>query len=89
MALRHSFPLASDIRAFVDVRLLLESLKNRETEVGQWVNVLGYVTSITKATRTHRKSSGVAGVKVQALVLWLADDLDIAAYETSAVKPAV
>jgi hypothetical protein len=75
------------VKAAVDVGLLLQGLKAEDTDAGQWVNVIGYVTG-------HRKLQSPSGLKttvveIQALVLWRARDLDIAAYEKSFVEHTV
>ncbi|KAK9415383.1 hypothetical protein SUNI508_10573 [Seiridium unicorne] len=87
LTLKHSFPSSSNVRASVDVKLLLQCLNTGQTDVGRWVHVMGYVTSITKPRDVHRNTCDGAYVGVQALVLWPADDLDISAYEDSVSKP--
>jgi hypothetical protein len=69
------------------VKLLLENLRSGQTDVGQWVHVLGYITSVTKKAQDREisQTSG-ANVGVQALLLWSAQDLDIAAYTDSMAK---
>ena len=39
---------ARTIIALVDVNVILESLKREDTEVGAWVNVVGYVEEVLK-----------------------------------------
>lgn len=80
LSLRHSFPPGSDVVAGVDVNLLLKSL-NKETDIGQWVHVIGYVTSIRKSEATPVSNLVAAKVGVQAIVLWTAEDVDLVAYE--------
>jgi hypothetical protein len=83
LSLRHAFPSPTSVRASVDVKLILENLNHTQTDVGQWVHVVGYVTS-TNAIRENRQNwASEASVDIQALVLWSACDLDIAAYENS------
>lgn len=72
----------------MDVKLLLETLKSEQTDNGQWVHVIGYLTFINppaKAAdpRYPSKSKITTRVGVQALLLWIAQDLDIGAYERS------
>lgn len=67
--------------ALVDVKLLLQSLKVNQTDVGRWVHVIGYITSVQRASAKTRPPSAVTSIGVQALVLWPAEDLDIPAYE--------
>ncbi|KAI9787058.1 MAG: hypothetical protein M1816_007729 [Peltula sp. TS41687] len=61
-----------DVR--VDVKLLLNSLKNTDTLVGEWINVVGY---ITERLRRH----GMTEVHVQALMLWSAGAIRVEEYE--------
>ncbi|KAI1211576.1 CST complex subunit Ten1 [Annulohypoxylon truncatum] len=68
--------------AYVDAKLILESLQHDHVDVGQWVHVVGYVNS-AELMSPHAPSEGRSRftVRVQALVLWTAEDLDISAYE--------
>ncbi|KAL8651603.1 MAG: hypothetical protein Q9226_004632 [Calogaya cf. arnoldii] len=46
LCLEHAYPASStntNVTAAVDVNLLLETLKCTDTQVGEWVNVMGYV----------------------------------------------
>lgn len=65
--------------ASVDVNLVLQSLKAEQTRVGEWVNVIGYVTS------TDSKKLGDTNpvVEVQATLLWSAGPLNLEKYEAS------
>ncbi|KAF3008159.1 hypothetical protein E8E14_003905 [Neopestalotiopsis sp. 37M] len=87
LSLSHKFPSSRSVKASVDVKLLLENLRSGQTDVGQWVHVLGYITSVTKKAQDREisQTSG-ANVGVQALLLWSAQDLDIAAYTDSMAK---
>lgn len=69
------------------MKLLLENLRSGQTDVGQWVHVLGYITSVTKKAQDREISqTSSADIGVQALLLWSAQDLDIAAYTDSMAK---
>ena len=84
LCLEHQCPRGSKDRALVDVNLLLETLKTENTQVGEWVNVIGYITSSPgghDASPANHKRTG--GVHVQALVLWSAGPLGIDRYEAS------
>ncbi|KAI1851096.1 hypothetical protein JX266_003761 [Neoarthrinium moseri] len=83
LTLHHAFPQSCKVQASVDVKLLLQSLKSNQTDAGQWVHVIGYITSITRSSASNERSSDVTDVGVQALVLWVAEDLDLPAYEMS------
>ncbi|KAK7923346.1 hypothetical protein PG985_007417 [Apiospora marii] len=82
LTLEHSYPQDSHVKVHLDVKLLLQSLNCEQTDVGQWLHVIGYVTSVQKPSR---KAPGPScwSVGVQALVLWKAEELDLAAYEAS------
>lgn len=63
----------------VDARLVLEKLSIELTRVGEWVNVVGYVTA--KPTPSKDACSDVPSAHVQALLLWPAGPLDVQRYE--------
>lgn len=76
------------VSALADVRLLLETLKGADTAVGEWVNVMGYVTSIrinnTKQVAQCRggmQDVEEAIVHIQAILLWSAGSVNIGEYE--------
>ncbi|KAI1821510.1 CST complex subunit Ten1 [Xylaria intraflava] len=86
--LKHGYPKENgDVEAIVDVKLLLRTLKSEQTDIGQWVHVIGYLTSIRPAAATDAPDSlgrrVTPRVGVQALILWTAQDLDLGAYEKS------
>ncbi len=91
--LQHAYPASSAanscVTAAVDVNLLLETLKHTDTQVGEWVNVMGYVQGVgeqrggKKGARRgmeHEASQGKI-VKVQAVMLWSAGDVRVWEYE--------
>ncbi|KAK4217171.1 CST complex subunit Ten1 [Rhypophila decipiens] len=83
LALEHHQPMDTHrVFALVNVDLILESLKAEQTRPGQWVNLIGYITSISPLAD---ESSGhrVTNVHVQALLLWSAGPLDLERYEKS------
>ena len=83
LCLQHQCPRDARDRALVDVKLLLETLKTENTQTGEWVNIIGYITASSvqqdPASANHKR----AEVHVQALVLWSAGPLDIDRYEAS------
>ncbi|KAI0406475.1 CST complex subunit Ten1 [Xylaria palmicola] len=91
ITLKHSFPKkSSHVEALVDVKLLLETLKFEQIQMGQWVHVIGYLTFISPEVlapatgpRDSSRSKATTQVSVQALVFWVARDLDLAVYEKS------
>ncbi|KAI1501921.1 CST complex subunit Ten1 [Biscogniauxia marginata] len=92
ISLEHNYPRGSTVKAMVDVKLLLQSLKSEQTDIGQWIHVIGYVTSIRhtpgKTTASNARRRGATCVSVQALVLWTAEDLDISTYEQAPTTTA-
>ncbi len=82
LTMGHDFPKGTAVRAAVDVKLLLQTLKTNQTDVGSWVHVIGYVTSVEQNPAGPTKGGGPAStIGVQALLVWTAEDLDIPAYE--------
>ena len=82
LKLGHDYPEDTNVTAAVDITLLLEVLKHEETRVGEWVNVIGYVTG---KRRTNQPVAGQVSVAVQALVLWSTGPLDVQTYEKTFV----
>lgn len=68
--------------AAVDVKLRLESLSAEETEVGYWLNIIGYITSIAPLG-PKSKSPRLSGyrVGVQCILHWPAASVDPVRYE--------
>lgn len=93
LTLQHAYPPPPAVNAIalVDVTLLLEGLKREDTEVGAWVNVIGYVEDVVK--EGGRKMNGIrkeqggveAGgpvmVRVKAIMLWSAGGVKVGEYE--------
>jgi hypothetical protein len=67
----------------VDVQLVLERLGAEQTRIGEWVNVIGYITLISAAATGQDSSRDESMVHVQALLLWSAGPLDIQQYQIS------
>lgn len=84
LTLQHQFPKSTEVQALVDVRLLLEKLTAEQTSVGEWVNVIGYISlppPSSSANMSTKRKRGLSAVHVQALMLWSAGSLDIGRYE--------
>ncbi|KAI0454339.1 CST complex subunit Ten1 [Xylaria acuta] len=96
VTLKHSYPKEdNEVEAVVDVKLLLETLRSEQTDIGQWVHVIGYLTSVNPASpvtatdsRHPSRSKTAARVGVQALLLWVARGLDLGTYEKSMLADA-
>ena len=76
--------------ALVDVSLLLEGLKITDTQVGAWVNVIGYIGSVLperggRGTGNRREES-TAEVKVQAIMVWYAGAIATDEYESALLR---
>ncbi|KAH0548599.1 hypothetical protein GP486_007858 [Trichoglossum hirsutum] len=74
--------------AYVDISLLLSSLKPTDTQFGEWVNVIGYVTegsllvgSSGSDKKDALKSRERPSANVQAIMLWSANAIDVGEYE--------
>lgn len=71
-------------RALVNVELVLARLGWEQTRVGEWVNVLGYITSVSSSVGCNSLGSpGSPPVHVQALLVWSAGSIDVQRYEAS------
>jgi hypothetical protein len=80
LTLQHDHPPGNRLRAFVNIRLVLETIKAQETQVGEWVHVMGYVdTSRPKPNGLGEEN--LNGVHVQAIVLWSAGPMKLDRYE--------
>ena len=84
LRLEHQYPAGANVSALVDVELVLENLSAEHIRVGEWVNVIGYITLISAADTGNRSNVRGSMVHVQALLLWSAGALDIQQYQHSA-----
>ncbi|KAL8693580.1 MAG: hypothetical protein Q9218_001622 [Villophora microphyllina] len=86
---KHAYPSGQPTvtTAAVDVNLLLSTLKHTDTQVGEWLNVIGYVQAEDgTGKRDRRDMGGQVGfrgnvAKVQAVMLWSAGGVRIGEYE--------
>lgn len=83
LTLEHSFPKGSDISVLVDVQLLLSTMTSNQTRIGEWVNVVGYLTPPPPGTRAKGTTREAPIATVQALMLWSAGPLNLQRYEAS------
>jgi len=78
LTLEQGFPKPARVKAEVDVTLQLENLKAENVQVGQWINVMGIVTSISHAGESGgSREDSPSLVAIQALLLWPVHSLDI------------
>lgn len=92
LALQHAYPPPPhrSQTAWVDVNLLLSTMKTTDTQRGEWVNVVGYVEGRRTISRPESRTAEggpdeVVGVKVQAVMLWSAGDVKLGQYEKTVV----
>lgn len=82
VTLQNKTTSSTDKIALVDVILLLETLKTSETRIGEWVNVVGYVTRQRLEPRSH--GTGLVQVtSIQAIIYWSAGALKTDEYEVA------
>ncbi|EEH17313.1 hypothetical protein PABG_07474 [Paracoccidioides brasiliensis Pb03] len=91
LTLEHNYPFTSGAipSIFVDVTVLLGSLKATDLQVGAWLNVLGYVrerlSSRTTASSLNGTQSTASGtgrtIYVQAVMVFSADAVHLGEYE--------
>jgi hypothetical protein len=65
------------------VQLVLEKIGAEQTRIGEWVNVIGYVTSVSASLAGKSARHDGPSVHVQALLLWSAGPLDVQKYCSS------
>lgn len=83
LSMGHLYPPDTNVVALVDVNLLLATLTTELTRVGEYVNVIGYITARrdSPGTDIHAINKESARVSVQALVVWSTGPMDIQKYE--------
>lgn len=80
LTLEHNHPPGNGLKALVDIELLLGSIKSHESRIGEWVNVMGYI-SAPKQNQSVQPNGVKMEVLVQAIVLWSAGPLKLDRYE--------
>ena len=84
LTLEHRLPAETiSVFALVDVNLVLESLGSDQTRVGEWLNVIGYITDPAPLADSTGSNHGGPRVHAQAVLLWSAGPVDVGRYETS------
>lgn len=81
--LGHRYPEGSDFTVTVDANLLKETLREQTTRVGEWLNVIGYITSCITTRGNEQDGVSNSQASVQALVIWPTGPLDVKQYEAS------
>lgn len=64
----------------MDVNLVLGALCSTDTQVGEWINVMGYIT-VPSSTQHRDSGDKKTTVSVQAIVLWSAGSVKLNEYE--------
>ncbi|UNI20608.1 hypothetical protein JDV02_006679 [Purpureocillium takamizusanense] len=89
LTLGHLYPESTNVTACVDVRLVLGALQSEMTRVGEWLNVIGYVTARREDLPEPDCAVGAHSAHVQALAVWPTGPLDVQRYErTFGEQPA-
>ncbi|KAH8821113.1 CST complex subunit Ten1 [Xylogone sp. PMI_703] len=83
LTLEHNHPQGNNLKAFVNVEHVLNTLKSTETQIGEWVNVMGYVTPKPRDDLPAISKKSRNGIYVQAIVLWSAGPIKLDKYEQS------
>ena len=82
LTVEHDHPPGNGLKAQVDVQLLLNTLKSTDTQIGEWINVIGYIKADQKTL--PKQSKGLSSnIQVQAIILWSSGPLKLDGYERS------
>ncbi|PNY23098.1 Uncharacterized protein TCAP_06954 [Tolypocladium capitatum] len=79
----HRHPRGTNVVVSVNVELMLEMLRSELTRIGEWVNVIGYVTARPEDPAAMFGGEDVPSAYIQALLIWPTGPLDIQQYEKS------
>jgi len=82
LTLEHDHPLGNTSKALVDVELLLNCLRSNDTRIGEWVNVMGYISTEQGRKPNHPYGIGL-NVFIQAIALWSSGPFTLREYEKS------
>ncbi|KAM0483685.1 hypothetical protein ACHAPX_002179 [Trichoderma viride] len=83
LALGHMYPPGTNETVLVDIELVLETIQPGLTQVGHWVNVVGYIVEGKKSGTQKVPGTKESFGHVQALLIWPTGPLDIGRYEKS------
>ncbi|KAI9711363.1 MAG: hypothetical protein M1812_007212 [Candelaria pacifica] len=86
LLLKHDYPTSSPgpATARVNIDLVLSNIKATDTQIGEWVNIIGYITAPTpgrKNASLNRSIKDSNRVNVQAIALWSAGSIKLGNYE--------
>lgn len=65
----------------VDLELLGATVKTTDTQIGEWVNVIGTVGESATGSGEEGRKSKSKEVRIQAVMLWSAGGVKLADYE--------
>lgn len=82
LTLEHNYPPGNKSKVVVDVELLVNTLKSNETQIGEWVNVIGYIQT-PQQKPTKLSNDTYPRTRIQAIVLWSSGPLKLDGYEKS------
>jgi hypothetical protein len=82
LTLEHNYPPGNELKALVDIELVLGSIKSHESRIGEWVNVMGYIGA-TKQSSSVQPNGVKIDIPVQALLIWSAGPLKLDQYQES------
>ncbi|KAM0256291.1 hypothetical protein ACHAQJ_005056 [Trichoderma viride] len=85
--LGHMHPPGTGETVLVNIELVLETIQPGLTQVGQWVNVVGYIIEGQKSGVQNPPEKNESPIYVQALLVWPTGPLDIGRYEKSLEVP--
>ena len=74
------------------MNLLLSSLEQTDTAVGEWLNIIGYVNEsqeVKLASSNLESGERTIEVKIQAIMLWSATGIKLGEYESSVQNRAI
>lgn len=86
--LGHMYPPGTDETVLVDIELVLETIQPGVTQVGHWVNVVGYIVEGNKSGAQKPSGEKKPPRHIQALLVWPTGPLDVGRYEKSLQDPA-
>ena len=69
----------------MDINLLLETLKSSTTRIGEWVNVIGYITK-QECKQGNDTTKALYDTSLQAIVYWSAGALNLDEYEKTVAE---
>lgn len=82
------YPPGTDETVLVDIELVLETIQPGLTQVGHWVNVVGYIVEGNKSGAQKPLGEKESPRHIQALLVWPTGPLDVGRYEKSLEDPA-